>query len=416
MSNPDGNTPPSSTASNRKFNLIGWLKWLGPGFITAALVFGPGSLTLASTLGADYGYTFLWVIVVATIFMMVFTNMAIRIGLATDQSLLTSIRQRYGSTVSILIGVGLFLVAASFQAGNSVAVGMAFAEPTNTPITPWIVGWAVISISLLFFKSFYTILEKLMLVMVAIMLISFIGTLILTGPSLSGIISGLIPSIPEGSILLVVAVVASNFSVAGAFYQAYLVQEKSWKASQYREANAEGLSGIFVLGSMGAVILMCAAAVLQPMNISIESATDMAIALQPLFGNQAVILFMIGLFGAAFSGLVANATLGGNLLSDALGYGSKLSNLSTRLCIMGVMALGAVVAVIYGGNPIGLIVFAQGLTIFIVPFIGIVLFLMANSEEVTGSLRIGTGSRVLGVLGILVLFVLAFRNALMIFS
>src|SRR5690625_1199453 len=415
MSNPDGNSTTTATAADKKkFSLIRWLKWLGPGFITAALVFGPGSLTLASTLGADYGYTFLWVIVVATVFMMVFTNMSIRIGLASDKSLLTTIRDKYGKRVSILIGVGLFLVAASFQAGNSVAVGMAFAEPTNTPITPWIIGWAVISISLLFFKSFYTILEKL--VMVAIMLISFIGTLIMTGPSLSGIISGLVPSIPEGSILLVVAVVASNFSVAGAFYQAYLVQEKRWTEKEYREANAEGLSGIFVLGGMGAVILMCAAAVLQPLNITIESATDMGLALQPLFGNQAVILFMVGLFGASFSGLVANATLGGNLLSDALGYGSKLSNLSTRICIMGVMAVGAIVAVIYGGNPIGLIVFAQGLTIFIVPFIGIILFMTANSEDVTGKLKIGPVSQVLGVLGILVLFVLAFRNASMIFS
>src|SRR5690625_6991562 len=116
-----------------------------------------------------------------------------------------------------------------------------------------------------------------MLVLVAIMLIPFIGTLILTGPSRSGITSGLAPSIPEGSILLVVAVVASNFSVAGAFYQAYLVQEKRWTEKEYREANAEGLSGIFVLGGMGAVILMCAAAVLQPLNITIESATAMCI-------------------------------------------------------------------------------------------------------------------------------------------
>jgi manganese transport protein len=75
------------------------------------------------------------------------------------------------------------------------------------------------------------------------------------------------------------------------------------------------------------------------------------------------------------------------------------------------MITGAVVAVWFGGIPIDLIVFAQGVTIFIVPFIGIVLFMTANSEDLLGEYRNGRWSRFFGYLGLLILFALAFRNA-----
>jgi len=388
----------------------GMLSKLGPGFITAALVFGPGSLTVASSLGAYYGFAHLWVILVATLFMMVFTGMAIRIGLATDQTLLTTIRLRWGAPVALIIGIGIFLVAASFQAGNAVGAGLAFSELTGTSITPWILFFTGVSISLLWFRSFYKILEKLMLALVSVMLISFLGTLLIIRPDLSAVLSGLVPKLPPGSFLLAVAMVASSFSIVGAFYQSYLVQEKQWKRQDLRNARGEGMAGIAVLGLIGVVILICAAAVLQPLDITIQSAADMGLAIEPLFGPFATTLFMIGLFGASFSSLIGNATIGGTLLGDAFGLEGRLSSRSTRLLILFVMATGAAIAVWFGSVPLDLIVFAQGITIFIVPFIGIILFLTANSHDLLGELANRPWQRVLGYLGLGILFLLAGRN------
>lgn len=394
----------------------GWVSYLGPGFITAALVFGPGSLTVISKLGAGYGNAFLWVIGIAAFFMIVFVSMAIRIGLATEVSLLTTIRKRWGKPVSVFIGISIFLVVASFQAGNTVGAGIAFSELSGTSITPWVLLVTGISISLLYFKSFYKILEKVMLLLVSVMFISFLGTLLIIQPDFMSIISGFVPSLPEGSMLLAIALVASSFSIVGAFYQSYLVQEKKWKKSQVKQATTEGISGIVVLGVIGSLILICAGSVLYPLDVQINSAADMGLAIEPLFGRFATVLFMIGLFGASFSSLIGNATIGGTLLSDALGFGSQLSNRVTRLFIMLVMIVGAVVAIWFGGIPLDLIVFAQGVTIFIVPFIGIILFMTANSKEIVGDLRNRSVTRLLGAIGILILFGLAIRNAYLIFS
>lgn len=86
-------TQPTNTTKTK----INWLSVLGPGIITAALVFGPSKMTITSKMGADYGYDLLWVIILAIFFMMVFTTMAARIGAQNSESLLTLIKTNSGS-------------------------------------------------------------------------------------------------------------------------------------------------------------------------------------------------------------------------------------------------------------------------------------------------------------------------------
>ena len=402
------NTQPASKLSK-------WLAYLGPGIITAALVFGPGSLTLTSKLGAQYQYQMLWVIVLSTILMLCFTSMGARIGLATDESLLDTFRKKWGNWTAWGTGIGIFLVTASFQAGNSVGAGIAFAETFGTSAPPWIVAVVAMGISLLFFKSFYKVLEKVMIIMVGIMLISFLITLIVTKPDLLLVLKGLKPVIPEGSLIMMIALVASSFSIAGAFYQSYLVQEKGWKKTQVGQVVRESFVGILVLGSISGMILISSGAVLFPQGIEVNSATDMGKALEPVYGSWATYLFMLGLFGASFSSLVGNATIGGTLFADALSLGRDLSSRPVRLSISMIMIIGAAVAIIFGGLPLQLIIFAQAVTIFIVPFIGLGIFLLANDRAVMGNLVNKSGTNVLGIIGLIVLFGLAIGNFIKIF-
>ncbi|GAB2778297.1 divalent metal cation transporter [Rhabdobacter roseus] len=388
-----------------------WLASLGPGIITAALVFGPGSLTLASKIGSLYGYQLLWVSVVATVFMIVFTRMAARIGLANEASLLTIIREKWGHPVATLLGVGVFLVVSSFQAGNTIGVGLAFSELYGTSSIPWIIGMTLVGIGLLFFRSFYKVLEKVMMLLVGLMLVAFLGTVVMARPSLTGILSGLSPIVPTGSELLIIALVASTFSVVGAFYQSYLVQERGWKAQQRKQAHRESTSGIVILGLIGSMVLISAAAVLNPQSIEVKSATDMAKALEPLLGPQAKALFMYGLFGASFSSLIGNATIGGSLLGDALGYNSQLHSGPVRLLIALVMILGAAIAVVFGKLPLELIVFAQSITILIVPFIGVALIRVANDLIRMKELVNTLWQNVLAFAGLALLIILALANA-----
>ena len=402
-------------SKNKSYN---WVRSIGPGLIVAALVFGPSKLTITSKIGANFGYDLLWIIIISIFFMAVFTLIAERIGLSSDKSLLTMIGERWGKNAARVIGVGIFLVCASFQTGNSVGVGIAIGELTHTSNVYWIIFFNSIGIILLFFREFYKVLEKLMISLVGLMLLAFLITLIEVKPNIANIAEGFfIPKAPLGSIGLIIAFMASCFSIVGAFYTSYLVQQRKRvnKGLVSSKSKNSSLTGILILGLLSAIVMICAAAILQPLGIEVSTAKDMSIALTPAFGVYASAVFLIGLFAAGFSSIVGNASIGGPLLSDALGFGSNFNSVKTKVMIALVMITGATIAIIFGDAPLELIVFAQSVTIFIVPLIGIAMFLIANDKKYMGDNKIRPFLKFSCFIGLLIVVLLAGINFVNIF-
>ena len=256
-----------------------------------------------------------------------------------------------------------------------------------------------------------------MMFLVGLMLLAFLITLFEVKPNPVGVVKGLfMPSIPIGSVGLIIAFMASCFSIVGAFYTSYLIQERR-KAGREAEDGSKNssLTGIIILGLLSAIVMLCAGAILFPQNIVVNTATDMSMALEPAFGTHAASVFLIGLFASGFSSIVGNATVGGTLLSDAFGSGGAFSSNKTRAFIALVMVVGATISLSFGGAPLELIVFAQSITIFIVPIIGIAMFLVAHDKNFMGKHRIGTFLFITGGLGLIVIMFLAIVSFIDIF-
>lgn len=384
-----------------------YLKKIGPGIITAALVFGPGSLTINTKLGASYGFSLIWVIVLAMVFMTAFTSMSTKIGLFSSVSLIEIIKNELGKPLAFIVGIGVFLVTASFQAGNTIGASVAFSELFNSSVILWIALFTSLAVSLLFFKSFYKILEKLMIGLVMLMLTSFLLTIIMAKPDLAAIMKGLIPNIPSGSQYLIITLTASSFSIVGAFYQSYLVREKGSDPEDLKDSLSESRTGIIILGLLSTMVMICAGAVLKSNNIDVKNASDLGMALEPLFGSFTSKAFMIGFFAASFSSMVGNATIGGVILADTFFSESQLSNIKVRMMIVLVIIIGAIVALIFGSLPLQLIIFAQGITVMIVPISAGVILFFANSKKMSTELQNTRYLNVMGYLGIAALLIMS---------
>jgi Mn2+/Fe2+ NRAMP family transporter len=136
----------------------------------------------------------------------------------------------------------------------------------------------------------------------------------------------------------------------------------------------------------------------------------MAKALEPLYGEYASVLFYLGLFGASFSSLVGNATVGGSLMGDALGWGDGFRDKKVKFLIATVMLIGATVAILFGKLPLEMIILAQSITIFLVPFIGFALLSIANDKTIMGAKVNTRYQAIVGFMGWLLITLLAVFN------
>jgi manganese transport protein len=150
-------------------------------------------------------------------------------------------------------------------------------------------------------KNLYKVLEKLMMVLVMVMILAFFFNLLLTKPDVGQVAKGFLPlSLASENLDVIAALVGTTFVLHGAIYQSYLAQKKGWKVSNMKRGLGDTYMGIFILALISALIIITSAAALHPAGIRVNSAADMALQLESLFGVYAKVVFSIGLSAAAF--------------------------------------------------------------------------------------------------------------------
>ncbi|NOY58533.1 MAG: divalent metal cation transporter [Calditrichaeota bacterium] len=393
------------------FKLRDVFKAVGPGFIIAAVVLGPGSITVASKIGSVYGYQLLWVIVIAGIGMAMFTTMSARFGVSHDESILQSIAETYGRWFAVLIGIAAFLSATSFQFGNNLGVATAMKALTGVDEWVWPLIFTPLGIILVFWaKNLYKLLEKLIMVLVVVMILAFLINLFFARPNLIALLKGFLPlSTPKGSFNKVAALVGTTFVLHGCLYQSYLVQDKGWTLPNMKRGMRDTIMGIVILGSVTTLVIMTSAAALHPRNIVVNSAADMALQLEALFGQSAKFIFSAGLWAAAFSSLVVNSIMAGGLLSDGLGLGRTMQEKAPKLFTALTMLIGMVIAVFFRGDVVYALVMAQASSLFAVPAIGIGLFLLLNNKKVMGKFKNSLLQNIIAILGLILILIMVYH-------
>lgn len=392
------------------FKLKNFFKSLGPGFIIAAVVLGPGSITVSSKIGSTYGYSFLWVILVGAISMSVYTTMSVRFGVLHEKSLLKVISEKYGKWFSIAIGVCSFLAALSFQFGNNLGVGMGMKTLTGINETIWPFIFTPLAMVLVFFsKNLYKALEQLMMIMVVILILAFILNLVFIKPDLEAVAMGFIPRAVSGDDFNeIAALVGTTFVLHNAFYQSYLVQGKGWKLADLPKSIRDTKIGVSLLALISILVIVTAAATLKPRGISVNSAADMAIQLEMLLGSFAKYIFGFGFMAAAFSSLLVNSVTGGGLLADSMGMGSSMNEKMPKVFTAVILLAGMVIAVFFKGNVIYALIMAQASSILSVPLIAIGLFLVLNNKSIMGNYRNNIIQNFMAIVGFVLICVLVY--------
>jgi manganese transport protein len=202
---------------------------------------------------------------------------------------------------------------------------------------------------------------------------------------------------------LVMALVATTFSVIAAFYQGTLARQKGWTAADLGLSRREAAVGLGLLALISCVIMITAGTVLR--GAEVNSAAALAGQFEPVLGPVAVWLFSLGFLAAAFSSVVINPMVGGGLLSDGLGLGAGVNETWPRLLTgAGMLAgVGFAYLTLRGSSAIEGIVLAQRTTLLAVPLGAVVLMLLANDPRAVGRHRNGWVANIVGLTAIGVL-------------
>lgn len=364
---------------------------VGPALIVACVVVGPGSILTSSKVGCQFGYEMIWLLVSAGVLMVGAIAAAAHVGVAFSDSPCTELTRRVGRPIALLAGLSVFLITACFQFSNNLGVLAALAplvDSTGEWSSTILVALNVALILCLFgFRHLYVPVERIMMGLVALMLIGFAANLLFSMPSPTEILAGLIPRLPEdlaegflprmvrdasGEMqlvdpwLVIQGLLLTNFSIAGAFYQAYLVKEKGWTAGNLRQGLVDSAVGAAVLVFISLMIMITSAAQLygkiEPDEL--RTITDVARQLEPMFGAAAKWLFCLGVLAAAISSFLVNSMIGGAMLADGLGLKASIDSVWSRLFTTVVLLSGMGVALgTDSQSRVPLIIFAQAMTV-----------------------------------------------------
>jgi Mn2+/Fe2+ NRAMP family transporter len=363
-----------------------------------------------------------------------------RLGVLLERTPLGELAYRLGRPVAAAVGLILFLVVVGFQVSNNIAIVAAIEPFLPKQLTS---GWAPLWLTpllILFglnlfvlvvlyrFRNLYRPIERLLKTIVLVVILCFVGNLVLARPDPAAMLAGLMPSAPAGGfaamltpratpeVTVLQALVATTFSVAGAFFQAYSVRARGWTIADTRQGMIDSLVGAGVLAGVSIVLMSTAAAALHGTGVSsadLATIGDVAKQFEPLFGQYATLLFSVGVFAGGFGAFLVNALIGGNMLADGFGRGATMNDTGTRHATAAVLLIAMTIAcgcLVAGVKPVAAITVAQASTVLGLPALSLALLYLASRKDLSDGGQIPRWMLLAAVIGLAVTLLLTTRT------
>lgn len=394
----------SGEFKEEKKSLKDRLRIIGPGAIITASFIGPGTVTTATRAGATFGYALLWAVLFSIVTTIILQEMAARLGIIARKGLGEAIRDQFTNPVMklgtmwfvmIAIGVG----CAAYMNGDLTGTSIGLATLTGWPVKA--IG-PVVALIILFFglRGSYNLVEILMISLVGVMSLAFIITMIVTKPNVGSVFSGMfMPSMPSGSILLIIALIGTTVVPYNLFIHSSTVQER-WSGSQdLRESRRDLFISIGVGGLITAAILITSAAVIRGLDVT--SVADLSLQLEPTLGTWAKVFTAIGIFAAGLSSAAATPLGAALTISSVMKWEDGMKNPKYKMVFAGTVIIG-VVSFLFDFEPMDVILFAQALNGILLPGIAILLLVIMNNKKSLGKYVNTAVNNVLGVFVVLI--------------
>ena len=387
----------------------------GPGTLIAAAFIGPGTVTVCTLSGFNFGYDLLWVLLIAGITTIVFQNMAARIGFANEKGISEVVAENLESNTPrifafTLIITAIFIGNAAYEAGNIAggALGIEVFQKESWRIAGFInpvnllIG--VVAFLLLWLGNYKSI-ERILIFVVAAMALCFLLAAALLLPPVTEILKGLfIPSFRDTDILSVIALVGTTVVPYNLFLHAAIINETKNKRLSLNTIQNDTIISV-TLGVVISMSIVIVAASVRDSGIAINQASDLARGIELALGGFGKVLVAIGLFAAGITSAITAPMAAGYAISGLFNKSEKIFKYTWII----VLATGMIFSTV-GFKSIFIIRVAQIANGLLLPIIAVYLFWMVNSKSIMGSSRNNLVQNILGGIVLLVVTALSIRT------
>jgi NRAMP (natural resistance-associated macrophage protein)-like metal ion transporter len=379
-----------SMPAYRRFLLL--LTLVGPAIITSNLDNDAGGIAIYSIAGARYGYSMLWTLIPIVFLLIICQEMSGRLGIVTGKGLADLIREAYGIRVTLWVMLSLFLT----NLGNTMAEFSGWAASLELfNVSKYIsVPLGAFFVWILVVKWRYSIFEKIFLVVCGVY-VTYIISAFFAKPDWGEVMQKTITPSVEFSgayLIMIVSIIGTSITPWQQFYIQAGVVEKGLKREDWWAIKVDVIFGSIMMGVVAYFIIVACGATLHPAGIKIDSAEDAALALKPLAGKYAYILFALGLANASlFSGCILPLVTT-YYICEAMGWeagtGKSFREAPHFLFLYTTMIiLGAAIVLIPGLPLIKVMWFSQIINCLLLPVILLFMLQLINDKELMGSFK-----------------------------
>ena len=362
---------------------------MGPGIITANIDNDASGITTYSVAGARFGYSLLWTLIPTTIALVVIQEMVGRMGVVTGKGLSDLIRENYGVKATFLMMLGLLI--ANF--GNTVAnfAGWAASMEILGLSKYMMVPFGAVTIWILVTKGSYRVVE-IILLYACIIFVGYIISGVMANPDWNAVIKQtFVPKIQWKSeyIMMSIAIIGTTITPWMQFYLQSSIAEKGISKEHYKASRLDVIIGCSITDIISFFIIITCGTLLFPYGIRINEASEAALALRPLAGDYASLIFAISLANASLLGAIIVPLATAYYICEALGWEAGVNKtFKDAPQFMWIytltIALASLLVLIPGAPLVFLMVLSAVINGLLLPFVLVFAILLINNKKLMG--------------------------------
>ncbi len=397
---------------------LDFFKYIGPGLLVTVGFIDPGNWASNFAAGSEFGYALLWVVTLSTIMLIILQHNVAHLGIVTGLCLSEAATQFCPKWVSrpVLATAVLASISTSLAEilGGAIALEMLFGIPIV-----WGSVLTTLFVIIMLFSNSYKRIERIIIAFVSIIGLSFLYELFLVDidwPLAAR--SWVVPSIPEGSMLIIMSVLGAVVMPHNLFLHSEVIQSHEYNkqddASVQKRLKYEFydtlLSMLIGWGINSAMILLAAATFFQK-GTPVEELQQAQSLLTPLLGDAAAIVFALALLMAGISSTVTSGMAAGSIFAGIFGESYHIKDIHSRLGIL--LSLGiALLIIFFIDNPFYGLIISQMMLSIQLPFTVFLQVSLTSSEKVMGKYANSTWTKwllygiatIVSILNIMLLF------------